>query len=69
MDDVDGLALSGENRLTEAERVRGWRLKVCLDLGYSIDVAESLTVSDADLHELEHLIRAGCPLDVAARIV
>jgi hypothetical protein len=65
----DDLAVSGENRQTEADRVEAWRLKVCLDLGFSVAVAESIAVSDADLHHLEDLIRAGCPLTLAARIV
>jgi hypothetical protein len=65
----DGLAISGENRLTEAERVEAWRLKVTLDLGYTVDVAESIATSDADLHLLARLIRDGCSLELAARIV
>lgn len=55
--------------ISENDRVERWRLETCLNLGYSVDVAESLAVSDADLHCLEDLIRDGCSLELAARIV
>jgi hypothetical protein len=54
---------------TEAEKVERWRLKTSLDLGYDVETAESLAVSDADLHVLARLIRNGCSLELAARIV
>lgn len=55
--------------VTADDRIGLWRLEYALSLGYSIENAESLAVSDADLHLLERLIGRGCTLDLAARIV
>jgi hypothetical protein len=60
---------AGGRPSTEAEKIERWRLTVALDLGYGVETAESLAASDADLHELANLIRDGCPLPLAARIV
>jgi hypothetical protein len=65
----EDLAVSGANRIDESSRVEAWRLKVALDLGYQVDAAEEIATSDADLHQLEGLIRNGCSLELAARIV
>lgn len=52
----------------EAEKIERWRLQECLRLGYDVETSLSLTVSDADWHLLADLVRAGCPLPLAARI-
>jgi len=54
---------------TEDERIEWWRMEYALGLGYSPAVAMSLAASDADMHQLEALIRAECPLELAAKIV
>lgn len=54
---------------TEADRVEMWRLERTLALGYSVELAESIAVSDADLNLLDRLIGSGCPLELAARII
>lgn len=54
---------------TEEDRVEAWRIERCLDFGYSKLMALSLAVSGVDLHQLEDLIAAGCPLDLAAKII
>lgn len=55
---------------SEDDRVERWRIDWCLHLGYDFATAMSIAVSDADLHMLdERLIRRGCPLDLAARII
>jgi len=55
--------------ITDDDRIGLWRLEYALSLGYEVSVAESLAASDADMHQLEALIRAKCPLPLAARIV
>jgi hypothetical protein len=53
----------------EQQKIERWRLQTALDFGYDVETANSLAVSDADLHDLDALIRKGCPLLLAARIV
>lgn len=55
--------------LDEETRVRDWQLGQLLRLGYPTDVALSLLIAHADYHELDRLILAGCPLELAAKIV
>jgi hypothetical protein len=54
---------------TESERVASWRLEQALELAVSLELAEEFAVSDGDLHRLAELVDAGCPPDVAARIL
>jgi hypothetical protein len=57
-------------REAEVERVRGWRLEELLRAGYNhraaLEVAER---TDVDLHVAVELLRAGCPISVALRIL
>lgn len=56
--------------LSADDKIGMWRLETALNLGYDVETAESLAVSDADMYVLEYrLIRRGCPLSLAARIV
>lgn len=54
--------------LTEEEQVVRWREQFARSLGYSPANALLIAISLRDLHELEGLIAAGCPLDLALRI-
>ena len=57
--------------LTEDERVERWRYDAFVALG--VDRADALwmcdVTSEIDCHELEALIRDGCPVETAIRIV
>ena len=57
-------------REAEAERVRGWRLEELLRAGYNhraaLEVAER---TDVDLHVAVSMIRTGCPVSTALRIL
>lgn len=64
------LAKAAPRVISVDDRIGRNRLLRCLDLGYDVETAESLAVSDADMYVLEYrLIRRGCPLPLAARIV
>lgn len=56
-------------RLDEVEKIHSWRVKVCLDLGYSTPSAERIAWSKADLHQLADLLDRGCDRQTAKRIV
>jgi len=45
-----------------------WRTQRLLRMGYEREQAERLASSPVDVHELEHLIGHGCPLETAVRI-
>ena len=57
-------------REAEVERVRGWRLEELLRAGYNqraaLEVAER---TDVDLHRAVGIVRAGCPVSTALRIL
>jgi hypothetical protein len=54
--------------LDEEFTVLRWRTERLVDLGYSRRDANRLAFTSVDIHELERLIRMGCPLDTAVRI-
>jgi hypothetical protein len=67
---VDELALA-EIEWRELEddlRVTRWRIDRLLSLGYEFRDAARLALSRIDIHELERLIRNGCPPATAVRI-
>lgn len=67
MDQVD----SGEiewRKLDDDLRLAGWRTERLLALGYALQRAVSLAISEIDIHELERLIGRGCPPETAVRI-
>lgn len=55
-------------RLDEELVVLRWRTQRLLGIGYEPDKAAGLASSHVDIHELEHLIENGCPLETAVRI-
>ena len=68
MDDVN--ILDAELRQLEDELdVIRWRTQRLLKIGYDLREAGRLALSRIDIHELEQLVRRGCPLETAVRIV
>jgi hypothetical protein len=55
--------------LPEETRVRRWRRSQFMALGFSASDASVLTKAPVDLAEVRRLVAAGCPHDVARRIV
>ena len=55
-------------RLDEELDVVRWRVRRLLGIGFELDEAARLALSRIDIHELEHLIGNGCPLETAVRI-
>lgn len=49
--------------------VRAWRSCRLLEAGFPSDLAASLAIGHVDLHALLQLVDAGCPPDLAARIL
>jgi hypothetical protein len=59
-----------DDREEEAERVRLWRLEELQRAGYERRMARSLAErSYVDLHLATALLRRGCPVDTALRIL
>jgi hypothetical protein len=46
-----------------------WRAQRMMSLGADADLAASIASSDADVHDIERLLEAGCPLELAWSIV
>lgn len=60
--------------ITEEEKVEAWRLKVLLDAGYPLLIAERIAPRhegpDAiDLHQAVQLVDAGCRPETAVEIL
>jgi len=55
--------------LPEAARVRRWRRSQLIALGFSARDAKALTKAPVDLGEVRKLVAAGCPHEVARRIL
>jgi hypothetical protein len=57
-------------QVTEADPVRRWRFDVLLRAGYGASDALVLSGrSDVDLHAATRMLRNGCPVDLAIRIL
>jgi hypothetical protein len=55
---------------TEDERVIRWRLEQLSSVGYSWACAMIIAANrDVDLHQAVRLVRQGCPVDTAVRIL
>ena len=55
---------------TEEERVVAWRAEALLRAGYKNGSALELAIrSDVDLHFATNLVRSGCPVETALRIL
>jgi hypothetical protein len=67
MDDVNIVGVD-LRRLDEELGVFRWRTRRLLGIGYGPEEATRLAFSPVDIHELEHLIGNGCPLETAVRI-
>jgi hypothetical protein len=65
--DSDSLATSP--RFNERMKVETWRLRVLIDAGYPVPLAEQVAVSEADLHRAVELVGQGCAPELAARIL
>jgi hypothetical protein len=46
-----------------------WRTQRLVSLGADARLAAEIADSDADVHDIERLLKSGCPLDVAWSIV
>jgi hypothetical protein len=61
--------LDGDRRrLDDDLTVLRWRTERLIDLGYARGEAARLATTSVDTHELERLIRMGCPPDTAVLI-
>jgi hypothetical protein len=58
-----------EGATTEEGRVHAWRLEQFRLLGFGDEMAALLAGSDGELGRARELARAGCPLDILARIL
>ena len=67
MDDVHILDVELRRLEDELEVIR-WRTQRLLRIGYELREAIRLALSRIDIHELEHLVGNGCPLETAVRI-
>jgi hypothetical protein len=55
---------------TEDERVIRWRMEQLANVGYSWACAMVIAANrDIDLHQAVALVRRGCPVDTAVRIL
>ena len=46
-----------------------WRTRRMLSLGAEAELTARIAESDADVHDIERLLKAGCPLELAWAIV
>jgi hypothetical protein len=51
-------------RAPDGDEIR-WRTQRMVSLGADAELAATIAESHADLHDIERLLEAGCPLDVA----
>ena len=55
---------------TEAVEMLRWRFDVLLRIGFDIEQAAVIAANvEIDLHDAEHLMRRGCPPELALRIL
>ena len=55
---------------TEAEKVERWRAEALEKVGYDLESAMQLAArSDVDLHRAVGLVEAGCPPELALRML
>ena len=45
-----------------------WRTLYAITLGFDATTSRELAESNTDLHQIERLLNAGCPLELAQRI-
>jgi hypothetical protein len=57
-------------QITERDRVEAWRLRVLIDAGYPVQIAERIAGDvDVDLHQAIRLLARGCKPELAAEIL
>jgi hypothetical protein len=56
-------------RTDERTMIRRWRRGQFLRLGFSLNQAQRLTNASVDLDQMRKLIAAGCPHEIAQRIL
>jgi hypothetical protein len=66
---ADAESLADTPVVDERDSVRGWRVVYFLDLGADADQALELAESRIDPHDVENLVRRGCPLREALEIL
>lgn len=70
VNDNPAAELEFDVREEEAERVLAWRLEELQRAGYERKMARTLAErADVDLHLATALLRRGCPVDTALRIL
>ena len=63
-------AKAKSGRLRSADPILDWRLEQLIEAGYSAEDALMLAPrNDVDLHQAVALLRKGCPVEVALRIL
>jgi hypothetical protein len=55
--------------IDEQTMIRRWRRRQFLRLGFSLNQAQRLTNASVDLGQMRKLIAAGCPHEIAQRIL
>ena len=55
--------------VSERSKVESWRLRVLIEAGYPLTLAERLAASEADLHLAVELVTHGCAHVTAAEIL
>jgi hypothetical protein len=58
-----------EQLLTEPDRIRRWRVATLRRDGLSKGLAIRVAESRVDVHEFEALLKAGCPAELAWKIL
>ena len=59
-----------EHRTTDDEQVIDWRIEALEGAGYDEIAAIELALrTDVDLHRAASIVRQGCPVDIALRIL
>lgn len=70
VNDNPAAELEFDVREEEAERVLAWRLEELQRAGYERKMARTLAErADVDLHLATALLKSGCPVDTALRIL
>ena len=62
MDDTENIRAPGGAEIT-------WRAQRMVSLGAETELAATIAQSDADIHDIERLLKAGCTLELAWLIV
>jgi hypothetical protein len=61
--------MDGEGWHSEDGRIFAWRTTMFLELGFGAHESAALALMDVCWHALKHLLDAGCPPELAVRIL